>query len=97
MIAVGSCTGPELGTRRLHIRVLPRVLSGQSLRRGSQAPPGLIRERIGGRLAFYVLRQVQQGEESGWAENDDVLVCLELEEMVIPTDDVGSSPGDGAF
>ena len=72
IVAVGTLAGLELRTRRLQIRILPRVLESQeAVDKATEAPSV---SRNGGRLAFRALCQVEQAEECGRAEDDGLEV-----------------------
>jgi hypothetical protein len=74
LVAVGTRTGLRLRTRRLQVQILPRVLSSQSVRSsGNQVLSGLVGETTIGHLAYCAPPQIQQGQQSGRTENDDLL------------------------
>jgi len=61
-----------LRTRRLQIRILPRVLESQEAVDKATEAPSVSRD--GGRLAFWAPYQVEQAEERGRAEDDGLEV-----------------------
>ena len=74
-----------LRTRRLQIRILPRVLEIAELHIGANhTPSGLVVLRGGGRIAFLAMSQTYRGEGFGRADNHYLSVSVDAQRMDVP-------------